>query len=48
VVLFGLVLGYDRAGVDVTFSVFEGADHGDLTHIYKDDELYGWLLEHER
>lgn len=38
----------ERAGVDVTFSVFQGADHGELTHIYKDDELYGWLLEHER
>ncbi len=37
-----------RAGVDVTFSVYEGADHGDLTHIYKDDELYSWLLQHHR
>ena len=38
----------ERAGVDVTFTVFQGADHGELTHIYKDDELYSWLLEHER
>jgi predicted peptidase len=38
----------DRAGIDVTFTVFQGADHGELTHIYKDDELYGWLLEHQR
>ena len=38
----------ERAGVDVTFSVFQGADHGELTHIYKDDELFGWLLEHQR
>ena len=38
----------ERAGVDVTFSVFQGADHGELTHIYKEDELYGWLLEHQR
>ena len=38
----------ERAGVDVTFSVYQGADHGELTHIYKDDELYGWLLEHQR
>jgi pimeloyl-ACP methyl ester carboxylesterase len=38
----------ERAGVDVTFSVFPGADHGELTHIYKEDDLYGWLLEHRR
>lgn len=38
----------ERAGVDVTFSVYQGADHGELTHIYKGDELYGWLLEHQR
>jgi pimeloyl-ACP methyl ester carboxylesterase len=38
----------ERAGVDVTFSVFQGADHGELTHIYKEDELYGWLLDHQR
>ncbi|HJR52464.1 MAG TPA: dienelactone hydrolase family protein [Gemmatimonadota bacterium] len=38
----------ERAGVDVTFSVYQGVDHGELTHIYKEDELYGWLLEHQR
>jgi len=38
----------EAAGVDVTFSVYSGADHGDLTDIYKDDDLYDWLLEHRR
>jgi predicted esterase len=38
----------ERAGVDVTLSVYPGADHGDLTDIYREDELYGWLLEHRR
>lgn len=38
----------ERAGVDVTFSVYPGARHGELTHIYKDDELYTWLLDHQR
>jgi acetyl esterase/lipase len=36
------------AGVDVTFSVYPGADHGDLTDIYKEDDLYSWLLAHRR
>jgi acetyl esterase/lipase len=36
------------AGVDVTFSVYPGADHGDLTGIYKEDDLYSWLLAHRR
>jgi predicted peptidase len=36
------------AGVDVTFSVYSGADHGDLTDIYKEDDLYSWLLAHRR
>jgi acetyl esterase/lipase len=43
-----MVEALERAGVDVTFSVYEGADHGDLTHIYKDDDLYSWLLQHQR
>jgi pimeloyl-ACP methyl ester carboxylesterase len=38
----------ERAGVDVTFSVYPGADHGDLTDIYREDELYAWLLAHRR
>ncbi|HET9333081.1 MAG TPA: dienelactone hydrolase family protein [Gemmatimonadota bacterium] len=38
----------ERAGVDVTFSVYPGADHGELTHIYKEDDLFTWLLSHRR
>jgi pimeloyl-ACP methyl ester carboxylesterase len=38
----------EEAGVDVTFSAYPGADHGDLTDIYQEDELYAWLLAHRR
>lgn len=38
----------EEAGVDVTLSAYPGADHGDLTDIYKEDELYAWLLAHRR
>jgi predicted peptidase len=38
----------EEAGVDVTLSAYPGADHGDLTDIYKRDELYAWLLTHRR
>jgi predicted peptidase len=34
------------AGVDVTFTIVPGADHDDLTDIYKKDDLYTWLLAH--
>ena len=38
----------DEAGVDVTFETYEGADHGALTRIYSEDDLYAWLLSHRR
>lgn len=38
----------ERAGVDVTFEVYPGADHGALTRIYRQDDLYAWLLAHRR
>ena len=34
--------------VDVTFEVYPGATHGQLTHIYKRDDFFAWLLRHER
>jgi predicted peptidase len=34
--------------VDVTFEVYPGATHGQLTHIYKSDDFFAWLLRHER
>jgi len=44
----GAAPALERAGVDVTLSVYPGADHGDLTDIYREDELYAWLLAHRR
>ena len=41
-----MVKALEGAGVDVTFTVVPGADHGDLTDIYKEDDLYDWLLAH--
>ena len=38
----------ERAGVDVTFEVYPGADHGELTRLYREDDLYAWLLSHKR
>ena len=38
----------ERAGVEVTFEVYPGADHGALTRIYREDDLYAWLLSHRR
>jgi len=38
----------EASGVDVTFAIHPGARHGDLTHIYKDDGFYAWLLRHRR
>jgi pimeloyl-ACP methyl ester carboxylesterase len=38
----------ERAGVEVTFEVYPGTDHGELTRIYKEDDLYAWLLSHRR
>jgi pimeloyl-ACP methyl ester carboxylesterase len=38
----------ERAGVDVTFEVYPGANHGELTRIYKGDDLFAWLLSHRR
>jgi len=38
----------EEAGVDVTFAIYPGAGHGELTHIYKDDGFYAWLLGHRR
>ena len=38
----------EAADVDVTFEVYPGADHGELTRIYKEDDLYAWLLSHRR
>jgi len=34
--------------VDVTFEVYPGATHGQLTQIYKSDDFFAWLLRHER
>jgi predicted peptidase len=41
-----MVKALEAAGVDVTFTVVPGADHGDLTDIYDEDDLYDWLLAH--
>lgn len=38
----------EAAGVDVTFEVHPGANHGELTRIYKGDDFFAWLLRHER
>jgi predicted esterase len=35
-------------GADVELRMVEGADHGDLTTVYRDPELYAWMLEHRR
>ncbi len=37
-----------RVGADVELRLIQGADHGDLTRLYRDPELYAWMLEHRR
>lgn len=37
-----------RAGGDVELKLIPGADHGELTRLYRDPALYAWLLEHRR
>lgn len=38
----------EAAGVEVAFETYAGADHGELTRIYSQDDLYAWLLSHRR
>lgn len=37
-----------RTGADVELRMVEGADHGDLTTLYREPSLYAWMLEHRR
>ncbi|HUP20428.1 MAG TPA: alpha/beta fold hydrolase [Gemmatimonadota bacterium] len=37
-----------RTGADAELRMVEGADHGDLTTVYRDPSLYDWMLEHRR
>lgn len=37
-----------RAGADAELKLIPGADHGALTRLYRDPDLYAWLLEHRR
>lgn len=43
-----MVSALRAAGADVELQRFEGAGHGDLTHVYGDADLYDWFLAHRR
>jgi predicted peptidase len=43
-----MVEAIERAGGEVRFTVYPDAEHDSWTQTYDDQEVYDWLLKHER
>lgn len=43
-----MVEALEENGVDVELELVEGADHGDLTTVYREPSIYAWMLGHRR
>lgn len=43
-----MVEALEATGVDVELELVEGADHGDLTTVYREPTIYAWMLGHRR
>lgn len=43
-----MVEALEEDGVDVELELVEGADHGDLTTVYREPAIYAWMLGHRR